>query len=78
MLFQWSYGDMQSVSELVGRWGSHWSDPEVEATVWKVLAMQQLGGDFGRSDGSGISQTTPLAFLNPEAPPLLADPLGMS
>jgi hypothetical protein len=39
LLGHWFYGDMQSVNELVKRWGSHWSDAEVEAAVWKLVGV---------------------------------------
>lgn len=75
----WSWGAMVSVNELIQRFGSRWSEVEVEAAAWK------LAGDaasFGRLlvDLSEVelSLSTPLALLDPTAPPILPDPLPSS
>src|SRR6266705_1645627 len=36
-LAHWAWRDMDSVHELVQRFGSHWCEAEVEAAVWKLL-----------------------------------------
>ena len=67
---------MQSVSEWVRRFGPHWSDAEVEATVWKLAGDAAAEGrllvDLSEVE---LSHATPLALLSPELPPILPDPL---
>jgi transposase len=76
LLQEWPYGQMQSVSEWVRRFGPHWSDAEVEATIWKLAgdaaALGRLLVDLCEVE---LSHETPLALLSPEIPPLLPDPL---
>src|SRR5262249_48934133 len=76
LLGQWPYGQMQSVSEWVRRFGPHWSDAEVEATIWKLAgdaaAQGRLLVDLCEVE---LSHETPLTLLSPEIPPLLPDPL---
>jgi transposase len=67
---------MYSVSELVQRLGSHWSNAEVEAAIWKLAGDAAAEGrllvDLTEME---LSHATPLAFLRPGTPPLLPDPL---
>jgi transposase len=76
LLSHWAYGDMYSVSELVQHFGSHWSDAEVEATIWKLAGDAAAEGrllvDLTEVE---LSHATPLAFLEPGTPPILPDPL---
>jgi hypothetical protein len=48
LLASWPWGEMVSVSEFVQRFGSHWSDAEVEAAVWK------LAGDAASAGGCSL------------------------
>jgi hypothetical protein len=61
---------MHSVNEWVQREGGHWSDAEVEAAVWKLAgdaaAQGRLLVDLTAIE---LSQSTPLAFLEPGLPP---------
>ncbi len=76
LLTHWPYGEVHSVNEWVQRFGSHWSNAEVEATVWKMAGDAAAAGrllvDLTEVE---LSHATPLAFLNPELPPILPDPL---
>ena len=68
-----------SVSEFVQRFGSHWSDAEVEAAVWKLAGDAAAAGrllvDLSEVE---LSLSTPLALLDPDAPPILPDSLPSS
>lgn len=72
LLAFWSWGEMYSINELMHRFGSHWSDMEVEAAVWKLAADAAAEGrlvvDLGEVE---LSLSTPLALLDPSFPPLL-------
>jgi transposase len=76
LLAQWPYGDQRNVNEWVKRLGSHWSDSEVEAAVWKLAGDAAAEGrllvDLTEVE---LSHATPLAFLNPALPPILLDTL---
>ncbi len=56
--------------------GRRWSNQEVEATVWKLVADAVAEGrllvDLAEVE---LSLSTPLALLDPSAPPILPDPL---
>ncbi len=58
------------------RFGPHWSEAEVEATVWKLAGDAAAAGrllvDLGEVE---LSHATKLSLLSPQAPPLLPDPL---
>jgi transposase len=76
LLAHWPYGDMYTVSELVERFGPHWSEAEVEAAVWKLTGDAAAEGrllvDLAEVE---LSHTTVLAFLEPGSSPILPDPL---
>lgn len=76
LLRTWSYSEMQSVNELVKRFGSKFSEAEVEAAVWKLAGDAAAAGrllvDLNEVE---LSHATKLSLLSPEAPPLLPDPL---
>ncbi|MGB7844682.1 MAG: Mu transposase C-terminal domain-containing protein [Candidatus Acidiferrum sp.] len=76
LLNQWPWGNFRSTSELVRLFGSRWSEVEVEAAVWKLIADFASAGrllvDLTEVD---LDLNTPLALLSPEAPPILPDPL---
>jgi transposase len=76
LLREWPYGEMQSVTDWVKRFGSHWSDAEVEAAVWKLAGDAAAEGrlliDLAEVE---LSRTTPLALLALGMPPILPDPL---
>ena len=64
------------MNEWVSRFGSHWSDQEVEATVWKLAAEAAAQGrllvDLTEVE---LSRSTELALLDPSLPSILPDPL---
>lgn len=76
ILKQWPWGELHSINEFVQRFGSRWSEPEVEATVWKLAgdaaAVGRLLVDLTEVT---LSRSTPLALLDPSSPPILPDPL---
>src|SRR6266702_4363670 len=76
LLRAWPYGDMCCVSELVQRFGSHWSEAEVEAAVWKLVGDAAAEGhllvDLAEVE---LSRSTGLALLPPGTSPILPDPL---
>jgi transposase len=76
LLRAWPYGDLVCVSELVQRFGSHWSEAEVEATVWKLAGDAAAEGrllvDLAEVE---LSRRTQLALLAPGTSPILPDPL---
>jgi transposase len=79
ILKHWPWGDLRTIHELVRLFGSHWSGPEVEAAVWKLVGDAAAAGrllvDLTEVD---LDLSTPLALLHPEAPPILPDPLPSS
>jgi len=79
LLAHWTWRDMYSVHELVQRFGSHWSEAEVEAAVWKLVgdaaAQGRLLVDLTEVE---LSRDIPLAMLEPDSPPILPDPLPSS
>jgi hypothetical protein len=70
---------MSTVHELVQRFGSRWSEAEVEAAVWKLVADAAAQGrllvDLSFVE---LSREIPLALLEPDSPPILPDPLPSS
>ncbi len=79
LLAHWPYGDIHTVHELVQRFGRNFSEAEVEAAVWKLVGDAAAEGrllvDLSEVE---LSQETPLAFLDPHAPPILPDSLPSS
>lgn len=65
--------------EFIQRFGSYWSETEVEAAVWKLVgdaaAKGRLLVDLTSVE---LSRSTPLALLEPSTPPILPDPLPSS
>jgi hypothetical protein len=76
LLKQWPCGDFRTIQELIRLFGKHWSAPEVEAAVWKLIGDAAAAGrllvDLTEVD---LELDTPLAILSPEAPPILPNPL---
>ena len=76
LLANWAWGDMRSVNECTQRFGSRWSEMEVEAAMWKLIgdaaAQGRLLIDLSEVE---LSRFTSVAFLDPNAPPILPDPL---
>ncbi len=76
LLAHWPWGETRAVSELVKRFGSHWSEQEVEATIWKLAAEAAASGhllvDLTEVE---LSRESELIFLDPRLPPILPDPL---
>ncbi len=79
ILAHWAWRDLSSVHELVGRFGPHWSEGEVEAAVWKLVGDATASGrllvDLAEVE---LSRGIPLALLEPGSPPILPDPLPSS
>lgn len=74
-----SSGEMYTVHELVRRFGARWSPVEVEAAAWKVAGDAAASGRLLVDlDEERLTLSTPLAFLNPDAPPILPGPLPSS
>ena len=73
LLREWPYGDMCCVSEFVQRFGRSWSEAEVEAAIWKLVADAAAEGrllvDLIEVE---LSHATPLALLAPGRAPILA------
>ena len=76
LLAAWPWGEERCAKEMVERFGSRWSEPEVEAAFWKVVGDAAATGhllvDLAEVE---LSLSTTLALLEPEAPPILPDPL---
>src|SRR5439155_23242441 len=76
LLRAWPAGSMSCVSELVQRFGSHWSEAEVEAAVWKLVGDAAAEGcllvDLAEVE---LSRSTGLALLAPGTSPILPDSL---
>jgi hypothetical protein len=73
---QWPCGEPSSVVELVRLHGCHWSEPEVEAAVWKLAGDAAAAGHLLLDLTEVVlDRTTPLVLLAPSAIPILAEPL---
>jgi transposase len=76
ILAHWPWAEQHSVHEFTQYFGSRWSDAEVEAAVWKLVADMAAGGrllvDLAAVE---LSRATPLALLDPAVPPILPDVL---
>src|SRR5947209_6464586 len=79
LLADFAWREMSTVHELVQRFGSRWSETEVEAAVWKLVGEAAASGrllvDLTEVE---LSRGTPLALLEPGSPPILPDPLPSS
>jgi hypothetical protein len=79
ILAHWPSGDFRNLNEFVQRFGSRWSEVEVEATVWKIVGDAAAEGrllvDLCEVE---LALTTPLALLDKKAPPILPGPLPSS
>jgi len=79
LLADFAWREMSTVHELVQRFGSRWSDAEVEAAVWKLVGDAAASGrllvDLAEVE---LSRGIPLALLEPGSPPILPDPLPSS
>ena len=66
LLNHWAWREMSTLHELVQRFGSRWSDAEVEAAVWKLVGDAAAEGrllvDLVEVD---LARGTPLALLEP-------------
>jgi transposase len=64
------------VNELVRLFGRHWSDAEVEATIWKLTGDAAAEGRL-LVDLTEVmlERETPLSLLDSPSPPILPDPL---
>ncbi|HEY7348326.1 MAG TPA: Mu transposase C-terminal domain-containing protein [Ktedonobacterales bacterium] len=72
----WPWGEERCVREIIEHWGSRWSDDEVEAAVWKIVGDAAAAGKLVVDLSEVLLDLdTPLNLLDPEAPPILPDPL---
>jgi hypothetical protein len=79
LLANWPWGDFRTVKEFVKLLGSRWSEDEVEAAVWKIVGDAAAEGRLlVNLTEVELSLSTPLALLDPAAPPVLPDPLPSS
>jgi hypothetical protein len=79
LLANWPWGDFRTVKEFVKLLGSRWSEDEVEAAVWKIVGDAAAEGRLlVNLTEVELSLSTPLAILDPTAPPVLPDPLPSS
>jgi transposase len=76
---RWPYGEMRSVYEFIRLLGSHWSENEVEAAIWKIVgdavAEGRLLVDLTEVE---LSLSTPFTLLEPGSLPILPDSLPSS
>ena len=79
LLASWPYGEIRTVNELVRLFGRSFSEFEVEATVWKLVADATAAGRLLVDlTEAALSLSTPLALLEPRSLPILPDPLPSS
>jgi len=79
LLTNWPWGEFRTVKEFVKLLGSRWSEDEVEAAVWKIVGDAAAEGRLlVNLTEVELSLSTPLALLDPAAPPILPDPLPSS
>lgn len=72
----WSDGEPRCVNEILHLFGSHWSEAEVEATVWKLVGDAAAQGRFLVDlTEVELSRSTPLMLLDKSATPILPYPL---
>jgi hypothetical protein len=75
----WPYGEEHNASEVIKRFGSRWSEVEVEAAFWKLAgdaaAQGHLLVDLTEVE---LSRSTFLILLDSDSPPILPDPLPES
>ncbi len=72
-------GEPVPVADLVRRLGPRWSEAEVEAAAWKIAAeAAAVGHLLVDLDAVEVRRDTPLALLDPDAPPILPPPLPTS
>jgi transposase len=75
----WPWGEPSSIVEFVRRFGSRWSDPEVEAAVWKLAGdAAAVGHLLVDLTEVVLDRATPLVLLAPSVAPILPDPLPSS
>jgi len=76
LLASWPRGEERCAKEIIERFGSRWSEPEVEAAFWKLVGDAAATGhlliDLTEVE---LSLSTKLSLLEPDAPPILPDPL---
>lgn len=72
----WPWGEERCVREIIKHWRSRWSDDEVEAAVWKIVGDAAAAGRLVVDLSEVLLDLdAPLNLLDPEAPPILPDPL---
>lgn len=76
LLAHWPWGETIIVNELLVKFSSNWSEQEVEAAIWKLVAEATAEGrllvDLTAEE---LSRSTPLILLDPNLPPIIPDPL---
>jgi hypothetical protein len=79
LLKAWPWGDLRTVNEFMQRFGSRWSETEVEAAMWKLAGDAAAEGRlFVDLTAVELSRSTPLVLLGPGTSPILPDPLPSS
>ncbi len=79
ILANWLWSEFRTVKEFVKLLGSRWSEDEVEAAVWKIVGDATAEGRLlVNLTEVELSLSSPLALLDPTAPPILPDPLPSS
>ncbi|HEU5382151.1 MAG TPA: Mu transposase C-terminal domain-containing protein, partial [Ktedonobacteraceae bacterium] len=76
ILAHWPWREERSVRDLVDQFASQWHEAEVEAAAWKIVGDAAAAGklivDLNEVE---LDLSTPLALLDPDAPPILPNPL---
>ncbi len=76
---QWPWGEPSSVVELVRLHGCRWSEPELEAAVWKLAGDAAAAGHLLVDLTEVVlDRATPLVLLAPSALPILPELLPTS
>ena len=79
LLANWPWGDFRTVRDFLRILDGRWSEAEIEAAVWKTVGDAAAEGrllvDLTNFE---LTLSTPLALLEPGAPPILPDPLPSS
>lgn len=79
VMAHWPYGEMRSVHDFIQLFGSHWSEQEVEAAVWKIIGDAAAAGRFVFDLANDpLSRFSKLALLSPDDHVLIPPPLSCS
>jgi hypothetical protein len=76
ILAHWPWREERSVQDFIDQFASQWHEAEVEAAVWKIAGDAAAAGKLIVDlDEVELDLSTPLALLDPDAPPILPNPL---